>query len=225
MGDSRVLVIGDGALGAVVLDALADAGIAAEPLDEPLDTTTALELFEDYDVVVETSADPEIRYLANDAAVLIGIPLVWGSAAGAEGVAGVAWAERGPHYRDLHPVPPPEDAAASGPDATEPTSLPSPLVNTIGGVLAAEVAKILAESDDVLIGRVLMVDATTGATRELHYERAPFIDRDPLAAQEQARDPDSPFPIVGDPDIVPRPKGITNAGAPRTPTDRAHPAG
>ncbi|MCY7413323.1 MAG: HesA/MoeB/ThiF family protein, partial [Salinibacterium sp.] len=74
---------------------------------ERLTSANALELFADYDLVIDGSDNFPTRYLSNDAAAITGIPLVWGAVSQFDGQIGVAWAERGPTYRDLFPTPPP----------------------------------------------------------------------------------------------------------------------
>ncbi|MFW8745179.1 HesA/MoeB/ThiF family protein, partial [Mesorhizobium japonicum] len=61
------------------------------------------DLLLDADLLVDGSDTRATRYLANDAAAVRGIPMVWGSALGWTGQAGAAWDERGVDYRDLYP--------------------------------------------------------------------------------------------------------------------------
>ena len=69
-------------------------------------------------LVLDGSDNFPTRYLVNDAAVLAGLPVVWGAVHQTGGQAGVSWAAHGPHYRDLFPVPPepvPFDCAKAEP--------------------------------------------------------------------------------------------------------------
>jgi adenylyltransferase/sulfurtransferase len=173
-----------------------------------LETSNALELFEDYDLIVDGSDGVETRYLANDAAVLVGVPMVWGSVSQYGGIAGVAWAERGPHYRDLYPEPP-DDILTCEDGGVLPT-----VVATIGSIMATEALKIIAGVGEPLIGRAVVVDALGGTFREVAYERTPFVDRDPFEKSDASRPEPvtSPFPLV-DESGAPRPaRGITNGG-------------
>ncbi|MES2170139.1 MAG: HesA/MoeB/ThiF family protein, partial [Actinomycetota bacterium] len=81
--------------------------------DTRLTAENALALFADYDLVVDGSDNFPTRYLVNDAAVLTGIPVVWGAVSQYAGQVGVAWASQGPHYRDLFPSPPPPGSVLS----------------------------------------------------------------------------------------------------------------
>lgn len=134
-------------------------------VEERLTSSTALALFADYDVVVDGSDNFATRYLANDAAVLTDIPLVWGSVSQYGGQVGVAWAARGPHYRDLFPVAPPP---GSVPSCEVGGVLPT-VVATVGSIMATEVIKIVTGVGTPLIGRVTVVDALSGGFRELSY--------------------------------------------------------
>ncbi len=139
---------------------------------ERLTSATALELFADYDLVIDGSDNFPTRYLSNDAAAITGIPLVWGAVSQFNGQVGVAWAERGPTYRDLFPTPPPAGSVLS----CELGGVLPTVVGTIGSLMATEAIKIITGIGEPLIGRVNNVDALNGTVRLLAYQR------DPLAA-------------------------------------------
>ena len=75
--------------------------------NERLDNDNVMEIFADYDLIVDGTDNFATRYLVNDAAVLLGKPYVWGSIYRFDGQASVFWAEHGPCYRCLYPEPPP----------------------------------------------------------------------------------------------------------------------
>ncbi|CAN5151355.1 adenylyltransferase/sulfurtransferase MoeZ [soil metagenome] len=149
-----------------------DPTIAVRVHQERLTAANALDLFAGYDLVVDGSDNFPTRYLANDAAALSGIPLIWGSVSQYGGQAGVAWAARGPQYRDLFPVAPPPGSVLSCADGGV---LPT-VVATIGSILATETLKILTGLGTPLIGRVTIVDALGGTFRELAYDRDPAAE-------------------------------------------------
>jgi molybdopterin/thiamine biosynthesis adenylyltransferase/rhodanese-related sulfurtransferase len=130
---------------------------------------TALELLAGYDLLLDGSDNFPTRYLANDAAALAGIPLVWGAILRYSGQVGVAWAEHGPTYRDLFPVPPAPDGVLS---CSVGGVLPS-VAATIGALMATEALKVITGIGELLIGRVTVMDALTGQFREVAYERTP----------------------------------------------------
>ncbi|MEN0136533.1 MAG: ThiF family adenylyltransferase, partial [Rhodococcus sp. (in: high G+C Gram-positive bacteria)] len=72
-----------------------------------LEPDNAVELFEQYDLILDGTDNFATRYLVNDAAVLAHKPYVWGSIYRFEGQASVFWEDapngRGLNYRDLYP--------------------------------------------------------------------------------------------------------------------------
>jgi len=72
-----------------------------------LDEDNVLDIFKDYDLILDGTDNFATRYLVNDAAVILNKPYVWGSIYRFEGQVSVFWAQEGPQYRDLYPEPPP----------------------------------------------------------------------------------------------------------------------
>jgi adenylyltransferase/sulfurtransferase len=72
---------------------------------ERLTVDNVMALFRDYDVIVDGSDNFPTRYLVNDAAVLVGKPVVHGSIFQFEGQASVFKPYEGPCYRCLFPTP------------------------------------------------------------------------------------------------------------------------
>ena len=134
-----------------------------------LTAANALAIFADYDLVLDGSDNFPTRYLANDAAALTGIPLVWGAVSQYAGQIGLAWAAKGPQYRDLFPTPAPAGTVLS----CEQGGVFPTVVAVIGGLMAGEALKVLTGSGTPLLGRVTTFDALTGGFRELGYERDP----------------------------------------------------
>ncbi|HEX8487165.1 MAG TPA: ThiF family adenylyltransferase, partial [Propionibacteriaceae bacterium] len=75
--------------------------------DVRLDNDNVMDLFAQYDLIVDGTDNFATRYLVNDAAVLLHKPYVWGSIYRFDGQASVFWADQGPCYRCLYPEPPP----------------------------------------------------------------------------------------------------------------------
>ncbi len=71
-----------------------------------LTSANALEMFRDWDIIVDGTDNFPTRYLVNDACVLIGKPNVYGSIFRFEGQATVFGYPGGPCYRCLYPEPP-----------------------------------------------------------------------------------------------------------------------
>jgi adenylyltransferase/sulfurtransferase len=129
------------------------------------------DLLLDVDVLVDATDNPATRYLANDAAAIRGIPLVWGSALAYAGQVGVAWDERGVDYRDLFPE------GDDTPDTCEVVGVLPSVCGVIGAMMASEVLKLVAGVGEPLLGRVAAYDALTGRTREIEYRRDPESPR------------------------------------------------
>src|SRR5436305_1228855 len=97
--------------------------IKVVPHEVRLDSSNALELFRDYDIVVDGTDNFPTRYLVNDACVLLGKPNVYGSIFRFEGQVSVVWGAKGPCYRCLFPEPPPP---ARGGEADPAARAPGP---------------------------------------------------------------------------------------------------
>ncbi|QNE46065.1 molybdopterin biosynthesis protein MoeB [Glaciihabitans sp. INWT7] len=164
------------ALSAAETVAAIDPAVTVNAVEARLTAGNALELFVDYDLVVDGSDNFPTRYLANDAAALTGIPVVWGAVSQFAGQAGVAWASKGPQYRDLFPAPPPPGSVLS----CEAGGVLPTVVAVIGSIMAGEALKLLTGVGRPLIGRVTTFDALTGGFRELAY--APDPDAAPITA-------------------------------------------
>ncbi len=136
---------------------------------ERLDSVNALELISRYHLVLDGTDNFATRYLVNDACVLAGKPYVWGSILRFEGQVSVFWAEHGPQYRDLHPVPPPP---GSVPSCAEGGVL-GVLCATIGSLMATEAVKLICGIGVPLLGRVLTYDALEATFRTVNLRRDP----------------------------------------------------
>src|SRR5262245_20859824 len=134
-----------------------------------LTSENALELFRDYDVIIDGTDNFPTRYLSNDACVLLGKPTVYGAILRFEGQASTFDARRGPCYRCLFPEPPP------------PGSVPSCAEGGVLGVLpglialiqATEAVKLLTGIGEPLIGRFLHYDALAMRFEEFRFEKDP----------------------------------------------------
>ena len=105
----------------------------------------------------------------NDACVLLGKPNVYGSIFRFEGQVSVFDSKRGPCYRCLYPEPPPPGLVPSCAEGGVLGILPG----VIGTLQATEAIKILLESGEPLIGRLLLFDALGMNFRELRLQKDP----------------------------------------------------
>jgi molybdopterin/thiamine biosynthesis adenylyltransferase/rhodanese-related sulfurtransferase len=134
-----------------------------------LDSSNALEIFADYDVVVDGTDNFPTRYLANDACVLLGKPNVHGAIFRFEGQATVFDAVRGPCYRCLYPEPPPPGAVPSCAEGGVLGVLPG----IVALIQATETVKLLAGIGELLIGRLLQYDALEMRFHEFRLRKDP----------------------------------------------------
>src|SRR6266404_5658191 len=80
--------------------------IQIESFETQLTSANALDLFKDFDIIVDGTDNFPTRYLVNDACILLGKPNVYGSIFRFEGQATVFGMPDGPCYRCLYPEPP-----------------------------------------------------------------------------------------------------------------------
>ncbi len=134
-----------------------------------LDSSNAMEIFTDYDLIVDGTDNFATRYLVNDACVLLGKPYVWGSIYRFDGQASVFWAEHGPCYRCLYPEPPPPGMVPSCAEG----GVLGVLCASIGSVQTTEAIKVLTGVGESLVGRLLIYDALEMSYRTLRVRKDP----------------------------------------------------
>ncbi len=140
-----------------------------EAFETRLTSDNALELFKDFDVIVDGTDNFPTRYLVNDASVLTGKPNVYGSIFRFEGQASVFWAEKGACYRCLYPEPPPPGLVPSCAEGGVLGVLPG----IVGTIQANEVLKVILGAEGILLDRLLLFDAWTMKFRELKLRKDP----------------------------------------------------
>ncbi|HAX45948.1 MAG TPA: molybdopterin-synthase adenylyltransferase MoeB [Nitrospinaceae bacterium] len=132
-----------------------------------LSSENALEIFKDYDIIVDGTDNFPTRYLANDAAVLLGKPYIYGCILRFEGQASVFHSKEGPCYRCLYPEPPPPGLVPSCAEGGVLGILPG----IIGLIQATEVVKLILGKGETLIGRLMIFDALAMKFRELKLRK------------------------------------------------------
>jgi sulfur-carrier protein adenylyltransferase/sulfurtransferase len=134
-----------------------------------LSSANALELFKQFDIIVDGTDNFPTRYLVNDACVLTGKPNVYGSIFRFEGQVSVFATEAGPCYRCLYPEPPPPGLVPSCAEGGVLGILPG----LVGVMQATEAIKLILGKGEPLIGRLLLVDALAMKFRELKLRKNP----------------------------------------------------
>ncbi|WP_425302372.1 adenylyltransferase/sulfurtransferase MoeZ [Nocardia neocaledoniensis] len=143
-----------------------------------LEPDNAVELFREYDLIVDGTDNFATRYLVNDAAVLAGKPYVWGSIYRFEGQVSVFWEDapdgRGINYRDLYPEAPPPGMVPSCAEG----GVLGVLCASIGSVMVTEAIKLITGIGETLLGRLMVYDALDMNYRTIKLRRDP--ERQPI---------------------------------------------
>src|SRR5207344_2006287 len=135
-----------------------------------LTSENAIEIIQQYDIVVDGTDNFPTRYLTNDACVLLKKPNVYGSIFRFEGQASVfAPHLGGPCYRCLYPEPPPPGMVPSCAEGGVLGVLPG----IVGCIQATEILKLALGKGTSLIGRLLLFNALEMKFRELKLRRDP----------------------------------------------------
>jgi sulfur-carrier protein adenylyltransferase/sulfurtransferase len=143
--------------------------IRIDTFETQLTSANALELFRDYDIIVDGTDNFPTRYLVNDACVITGKPNVYGSIFRFEGQITVFGYPGGPCYRCLYPEPPPPGLVPSCAEGGVLGVLPG----IVGTIQAAETLKLIIGKGEPLIGRLLLFDALAMKFRELKLRKNP----------------------------------------------------
>nr|WP_067053817.1 HesA/MoeB/ThiF family protein [Mucilaginibacter sp. L294] len=139
--------------------------ITMVPITYKITSANAMQIIDSYDIIVDGTDNFETRYLLNDAAVLTGKPIVYGAIYQFEGQVAV-WNARNndgsysPNYRDLYP----QVDATQVPNCSVGGVMPT-LAGIIGCMQANEVIKLITNSGEPLVGKVLLFDAQTMQSR------------------------------------------------------------
>jgi sulfur-carrier protein adenylyltransferase/sulfurtransferase len=144
--------------------------LAIETYTTRLSASNASELIRDYDIVVDGSDNLPTRYLSSDVCVWEKKPNIYGSVHQFEGQASLFAPDLGgPCYRCLFPEPPPPEAIPSCAEAGVLGVVPG----LIGLIQALEAIKLIIDTGDTLLGRLLHVDALALRFREFKIRRDP----------------------------------------------------
>ncbi|MBC8412903.1 MAG: molybdopterin-synthase adenylyltransferase MoeB [Nitrospira sp.] len=125
------------------------------PIRERLDSSNTMDLFKDYDIIVDGTDNFPTRYLINDACVILKKPLVSGAILRFEGQVTTIIPGEGHCYRCLFEEPPPAGLVPSCQEAGVLGVLPG----IIGGLQATEVLKLILGKGKPLMGQLLIYDA------------------------------------------------------------------
>jgi len=138
--------------------------------NQKLTSSNALEILKTYDVICDCSDNFPTRYLINDACLILNKPNIYGSIARFEGQVSVFNLKKdSPNYRDLIPIPPPQELIPSCSEAGVMGILPG----IIGTIQATEAIKIITNIGLPLNGRLLIFNALKMSFKELTLNSSP----------------------------------------------------
>lgn len=136
-----------------------DPGVDVVLHEQRLSAANADEILAGYDLVLDGTDNFETRYVVSDACARLGLPVVWASVLEMDAQVSVFWADapdgRGVTLRDLFPEPP---APGTVPSCSQAGVLGA-MCGQVGSLMATEAVKLVAGIGDVLLGRVLVIDA------------------------------------------------------------------
>ena len=132
-----------------------------------LSSENVMEIFADYDIIVDGTDNFPTRYLASDACVLLKKPYIYGCILRFEGQASVFDSRVGPCYRCLYPEPPPPGLVPSCAEGGVIGILPG----IVGLIQANEVIKLILGKGESLVGRLLLFDALSMKFREMKLRK------------------------------------------------------
>jgi sulfur-carrier protein adenylyltransferase/sulfurtransferase len=142
-----------------------------------LESSNAVDLFKQYDMILDGTDNFATRYLVNDAAVLAGKPYVWGSIYRFEGQVSVFWEDapdgRGLNYRDLYPEPPPPGMVPSCAEG----GVLGMICASIASVMGTEAIKLITGTGEPLLGRLMIYDALEMSYRTIKIRKDPSTPR------------------------------------------------
>jgi adenylyltransferase/sulfurtransferase len=134
-----------------------------------LTSRNALDILQEYDIVLDGTDSFSARYLVNDACVLLGRPNVYASVLKFDGQLSVFGHRAGPCYRCLYPEPPPPGSVPSCAEGGVLGVLPG----IMGLLQATEAIKLILGLGDVASGRLLLFSALRMEFRSIGVRRDP----------------------------------------------------
>jgi molybdopterin/thiamine biosynthesis adenylyltransferase len=136
---------------------------------ERLNKDNILDVFKDYDVIVDGSDNFPTRYMVNDACVMLDKPLVSGAILRFEGQVSTIVPHKGHCYRCLFEEPPPAGLVPSCQEA----GVLGAITGVVGSLQATEVLKLLLGKGEPLTNRLLIYDALGTTFRTVKVPRNP----------------------------------------------------
>lgn len=142
--------------------------VSVRPYNRKLTAEIASDLFSDYDVILDGTDDSATRYLVNETAVALKLPLISAAISQWEGQISIFDPSRGtPCYQCVFPEP---AAPGLAPTCAEGGVL-GPLPGVVGAMMAVEAIKLIAGAGEPLLGRMMIYDALYADVRVIGVKR------------------------------------------------------
>lgn len=149
-------------------------------VEERLDEHNIIERLRGADVVLDGTDNFATRYNASWACAVHGIPHVWASILGFDAQLSVFYADHGPIYEDLFPIPP---APGSVPSCSQAGVL-GPTVGVVGSAMALEAIKLITNVGTPMIGKISYFTALEGT-----WEYIPLVGDPQVTEHVRAQGP------------------------------------
>ena len=180
--------------------------ITVEVVSQRLDENNILGHLRGTDVVLDGTDNFATRYNASWACAILGIPHVWASILGFDAQLTVFYADNGPIYEDLFPIPP---APGSVPSCSQAGVL-GPTVGIVGSAMALEAMKLITGVGTPLIGKIAYFTALEGTWEYIPLVGNPEVTErvrttGPTQGAEAFEEPpvDNAVPTVAEVDEIP----------------------
>lgn len=148
--------------------------VSINPYRLKVTSSNVMDLISEFDLIIEGTDNFETKCLLNDACVLAGKPLVYGAIYQYEGQVSI-WnvlqkdGTYSPNYRDVFP-----DAESSQvPNCREGGVIPT-LAGMVGCMQANEAIKYFTQSNDLLTGKLWIINVMSGKTQIIKLKNTPF---------------------------------------------------
>jgi len=142
--------------------------VKVKAFSEKLSGKNVFNLFEEYDIIVDATDNISIKYLINDACLVLNKPMVYGSIFRFQGQVSVFNYQNGPTYRCLYPE---ENNNALN---CEDAGVIGVSVGIIGMFQANEVLKMILGIGEVLSGKILVYNILNNEQQKYDFEKNDF---------------------------------------------------
>ena len=140
--------------------------VKVNAVSEKLSAKNAISLFEKYDIIVDATDSIAVKYLINDACLVVNKPMVYGSIFRFQGQVSVFNYQNGPTYRCLYPD---ENNVAMN---CEDAGVIGISVGIIGLLQANEVLKMILGIGEVLNGKILVYNILNNEQQKYGFDKS-----------------------------------------------------